>query len=369
MLFLTGLLTLVGFIGLAMLRDTFVLRKGEPTTSKGIQFELQLDKHHKKKILMAVATNTSLQFSLKRETALDRFAKRIGLSSEIQAGAKKFDDSLYVVSDDPRVNEMLQQSSDIANSASSIVGTIQRTGCKIKEFRCFKGRLWIQCGSAFGIDEFVQGRLVSEVVPKLELIARALDKVTDLNALKDIDSYYLRAKILSSIALGMALNGIFHIWWPNQELPIQLIDRTGLFWTSIVVGSVITLVLAVIIVILLRPSSRTHIVLFEMLLVGTLGACTSSYTILSAVNQEWGEQANSKHVVEVLEQVHPRRSGYLLAVNDWTGSYTDRKIKVHYEFFSRVKKGDKLIIFLRHGYLGWEWIEDILVQPTDQSGQ
>ena len=360
MLISIGLITLVGFIGLTMIRPSFPSWKGQSSDSKGVNFELKLEEHRKSKIWIAVSTNSSLQFTLKKETALDRLAKHTGLSSEIQAGAPTFDDSLYIISDDPQLEQLLRGSKEIVELANSIVKSIECIGCKLKEFKCYKGRLWIQCGSTFGIDEFMQSRLISEIVSKLERISQSLDSSKETTVIKKSESFYLKSKFLTAVASGMALNGIFFLWMSKQELPVQLISSTGLFWSAIALGVFITFMLCVLTVVMLRPSSITHIILLKMLLIGTFGACTNSYTFLSAINREWGEQSNTQYTVEIHQREKANRGGYFFVVGDWTKVNAAHRIKVPFNLYSKAKNGDKVIIFIRDGYLSWAWIEDII---------
>jgi hypothetical protein len=54
------------------------------------------------------------------ETALDRWAKRVGLSREIQTGDARFDGLVYVTSDHPHVEKSLATSAALREAISDV---------------------------------------------------------------------------------------------------------------------------------------------------------------------------------------------------------------------------------------------------------
>ncbi|HVJ22016.1 MAG TPA: hypothetical protein VM686_41710, partial [Polyangiaceae bacterium] len=94
------------------------------------------------------------------------------------------------------------------------------------------------------------------------------------------------AVLLLTASTALFLNGIFQLLRVvPPKLPIVL-DNGSLVTTSVLLGLACTVALLALCVVLLRKTSRVHVVAMELLVTGTFGCITTSYGALRHVNAD-----------------------------------------------------------------------------------
>lgn len=113
----------------------------------------------------------SFNFSLKFERWIDRWFKRIGITAEFQTGDRRFDNTVYSVSDDPRIEVLLRRSDDVRKDVLRLLALTP--DWSVYELRCTAGRLWVDFKQR--TDRFIDTDLVKFIaVPALARLAAAL---------------------------------------------------------------------------------------------------------------------------------------------------------------------------------------------------
>lgn len=338
--------------------------KGNSYKKGSIHYQLKtyINKGKARKVLLGVEGPQGLHFMFKKETAFDRLCKSIGLSKEFQVGDDKFDQLVYIVSDSQTLHSEIQKNIKILALVPALFQRAKKHACEVKKLKCRSGRLWLELKPSKGFVPNNSKPLADDLIPSLKEIAENLSSSMLENKASWKDPFVLKAIIILSISSGLAINGGIHLmrlFW--NKVPFT-IDSSELFYDALLLGGVITLALMFVTLGFLGRTARTHIVLIELLLVGSFGAFATSFTELRDYNMEMDTSQSIRYEVTLhnKQKVRSRRStNYYLYVDDWTKKSSSKKLRVSNSFYSRVKKGDPLSISQRDGYLGYRWVESL----------
>lgn len=307
----------------------------------------------------------AFRFELKRETWVDRFFKWVGLSVEKQFGQAGFDRLVYVASNDEHLINRVADSAGLRTAAQQLF-LVETYGCSILRVHCAHGRLWVDIrrGSFFNrkSDESQLKRCAAGLLPHLHLLAKELQGTSPLiPEAPDRDRFLFRAVVLLSLSSGLAINGLIFVFRALVVDNRFTMDMWALWIFACYAGATVVGVLLLANLWLLGRSARAHLVLLELLLVGSFGAVTSSAAELRDANMEWDRSAP-----QVLEPAITRKSisrsrrggtSYYLHVPDWYGDQGVRRIKVSSGLYERAEVGHRLTIEQHDGYFGIRWAQ------------
>lgn len=308
----------------------------------------------------------SFNFSLKSERWIDRWFKRIGITAEFQTGDRRFDDTVYIVSDDPRIEALLRRSDDVRKDVLRLLALTP--DWSVYELRCVAGRLWVDFKQR--TDRFIDTDLVKFIaVPALARLAAALQAFEVGNKERKRDPFAWKAATLLAFSTGLAINGLiqthryYYLALPN------VVDSNALWDTAAVIAAVIVAALVVTCLLMLGHGARTHLVLLELLIVGGFGAYTTASTTMRDLNMDWDTQAAQRIEVSLVRRyVHESLGSrsrtidiFYLVVEDWTRPGWTRSLRVSDSLYDSVRPGQRLVVHQRPGYFGFRWIEDISV--------
>ena len=114
---------------------------------------------------------------------------------------------------------------------------------------------------------------------------------------------------------------------------------------------------------MLGRSSRTHLVLIEVIFVGTFGAIATCFVELRDMNIDFDRSTSAIHSVTSIDKYvssgRRRSNTYYLYVEDWTKQQETIKLNVNYSVYNSISIGDRVRIIERSGFLGYPWIEQI----------
>ncbi len=330
------------------------------------QFKATTDKEGKVvKLLIGIDAPDSYDYTLKRENALDRFVKAIGISTEHQTGNIRFDDLVYIVSDNARFHKQLTADSTIVDAFMKIFLLGKTFQCVIQEVQHNSGRLWLTIEPVKGLNERKVPQLASRMVPLLDTIAKELVTIplSATNSWKD--PFTTKAAILLAISSALAVNGGLQLFrFVNMSNTITL-DRDALLTDALSLGLLISGTLALIAIYTLGRSSRTHLVLIELLFLGSIGSVVTVYAELNDINVTADTSKGVKYesVVYDKRSVSQRRGAtkYYLTMRDWNAPDITKKIKVRVpgSLYYEVARQDRLIVMQKAGYFHYRWIESI----------
>lgn len=374
MWFAFGFITLISFSIYFGVQGRKARWKGSLASHRSTDYEylFEIKKGKVQNFKVGIAAPREYDFSFKREDGFDRLCKFLGLSVEHQVGSEEFDWLVYVVSNDRHLMRQLSPHDGLTHSVLGLF-KLQRFESQVEEVRCQHGRLW----ATFSVrgrlwDEASGVEQLRQILPTTaDLLAQVVNQLVSrpaANPGKRRDPFVLRAAVLLAISTGMAVNGVLHflrLLWNTSGFAVDL----SLLWRLSVYSSVAVVVLLVLVAVtLLGRSARTHLVLIELVLVGSLGATLTLFTELRDLNMEMDSSVVTRIETSVQDKhiKRSRRSGtqYVVNVKDWTHSQNWREIQVPSDFYDQIKVGDGMEIRQRAGFLGVRWVESFERAPA-----
>jgi hypothetical protein len=234
----------------------------------------------------------------------------------------------------------------------------------LKEVRCAGGRIWVHYKLKTELNPAKVPVLAEQVVPALNRLAVDLGRAIVAGAPRLYDRFVLRAAVILAISTGLALNGAAHIA-RLFLVPIPFtVDNTTLALWSMYCGAVLLALLVIAVVWFLGRSARAHVVLIEVLLVGSFGAVTTSFAELRDLNMEWDQKPPTQYEVTTIDKrtaksrKSPRR--YYITVSDWPNKNDTREIGVSSWVYDRAYRGSKVELIQKPGYLGVPWVAGVI---------
>lgn len=365
MWFLFGFITLISFttyFGMKRYQNSW---GGQFKTSGSLKFEYRFDIHKDKTKAFKVGVEApgEFDFSFKRENSIDRFCKWLGLSVEYQLGKDEFDKLVYVVSNDSHFLREVVGDPKVVDAVSRLFKNA-RQDCKVSEVRCAAGRLTatVKVGN-LSQDESELSRLqllLPVFAGWLEQVTQQLRAKHPYAPSKHRDRFIVRASVLVALSSGLLVNGVVHglrLHWVDGPFTVD-VER---LWTMSAVGG-LALVGAMVVVALsaLGRSARTHLVLIELLIAGSIGATLTVFTEIRDLNIEMDASKSQKLVTQVVGKdiTRSRKGGtrYYIFVHDWNKTGGTQKIKVTSNFYSATQAGQKIMINQHDGALGIRWV-------------
>jgi hypothetical protein len=232
---------------------------------------------HYGRLRVAIDVATALDFEVRREGSFDRLGKRLGLVSEIQSGHPAFDDACFLVADRPEVRVLLQGHHQLPPLLADL-----RFGWQhyfyFQRLVCRRGELYVDLCTAVAIgsgsrelnDVLVQGE------QRLRDIAALLPPGTGA---RGGDPLVLRSMLLLAVSGGLFVAGMVSGGAEFAAAPELLLDPGS--WTrSLPFAMIAWGILLLASFRLVGKSSRTHVVLLEVLFFGGLGLVLLAHGML-----------------------------------------------------------------------------------------
>ena len=303
---------------------------------------------------------TGKHFLLKRGNWLARLFKSLGLSEEQQLNRLHFDENVYVVSDDRRLSYVLKQKSQSHEVLGRFFNGRVLHGFKIKKLWCRGERLWIEAAPASSMKDCTPGPLAADVVPVLRELAGLLASTAPPGS-GARDEFIVKALLLTAISAALAINAVIQILHTSIPPFPVMVDIDELTLAAAVVGGGLLVILLAACIVLLGRTSRSHIVLIELLLVGGLGAFGTAFCGLRDYNIEF-DQSTATPLAATIANSYSRRCGknstcYYLQLSGTPELRDQQKLKVDRSTYNALPQGTAVLIQLHQGALGMKWIE------------
>lgn len=314
-------------------------------------------------IEIGCSVSPEFRFELKRETWVDRFFKWVGLSVEEQFGEHKFDRLVYVASNDRHLVNVVADTPMLRQAAVSLFQS-NTPRCSVRRVNCANGWLVVRIRrrSMFSGKDDVKdlqrcARLAEPflvgMAERLQSVQPAIDRGPGRR-----DPYLFRSIALLGTSTALAIHGFLFVSRPLFFDDVFTVDRGRLFELSLLCGGVILALLLLANFVLLGRSARGHLVLLELLLVGSFGAVASSAAELRDANIEWDASPPQRIETPIQDKSisRSRRGGtsYYVHVRDWAKPGA-RSIKVSSAFYDSVRRGDLLLVEQHEGRFGARW--------------
>lgn len=300
-------------------------------------------------------------FRIKRETHWDRAAKRIGLSVEQTFNDPQFDETFYVVSDNPALAKALAEVPAFRDVLKTLFRdtNLQRLICEGQH---------LVAHYQVKTDGSLPAPYRDSV--SINLIVRALHEIADtLTILRDAsstrDPQVWKAAVLVSIASGVLLLGVVEMLRFVQFARYDpLLESWALIRDSVVVSLILLAAWLAMTAKWLRGSSYAHIVMGEVLVSGGLGLLLCSYLLARDLNCEWDTSSARVYPVEILAKHHHvhRKSPdtYSLSIHSFSGYALPDSIDVTYRDYAKVSAHTSIELHVKPGLIGYPWIEKIV---------
>jgi hypothetical protein len=320
----------------------------------GVAYSSTSNKSRLATVTVGVPTRASVEFEVKPEGALDRFAKRIGLSVEGQVGEKRFDGRLYLVCDDPYLLTGLRHDHELPDALLDLFAATAPGIDEVLRLVCRGGTVRVVL-KARG-DSGDAARIAAAVAPAFLAVATRLEASAGT---RRPDPTWMRAAVLLGIASGLFANGLvqsFRVGWSG--LPNTL-DDGALALYGAIGGATLLALLAWATWSLLGRTSRAHLVLLQVLLLGGPGAFATALTEARDLNMDADTSPATGYPTRVVDTrtTHSRKGGthYYVTFGAWPGSDGDLEIEVGYD--NVPPRGTAVTVRMHDGFLGLRWLE------------
>ncbi len=243
------------------------------------------------RVRVAVPCDTDLQFTVRRQDALDDWFSKLGLAVEQTVEDSVFDESVYLLSDDRRLAHVLRRKPKLRLALHFLLHADNDEKMGERRLHCRKGRLWIDCRSVRGA-KLDPESIVERVASRLTRAARGFRGSLG-PAAEELprDQSFVRAALLLAASTALAINGAVQLLAVGvPHLPIVL-DHPALIGRSSLLGAGGLVALLTLCIALLRKTSYARVVAMEVLLTGTFGSMATGYSILRHVNEDTSVEA------------------------------------------------------------------------------
>lgn len=369
MWFALGFVTLIVSVGYQWWSRWHHNWRGNEESLTGIRCETKVRSHRGLVygLIVGVGAPETFRFELKRERMWDRFFKWTGLTVEHQFGHAGFDPLVYVASDDQHLFSSLAGNKDFLHAVQHCFAA----ECEdrwLKKIVCANGRLWMVIGTSDWDSKGAKERtreFAARLLPLLQRVSRALDACMPDSAPSTRDRYLIPTVVILALSSGLTINGALS--WARSLIasPSFILDTHPLTLHAWLVAACIVGALVLASLLLLRGSSRFHLVLLELMLVGTFGAVTTSAIELRDANVELDQSSPiriEKKLIGKSKDERKRlfratRTTYYLKYRGWKGDMSESSVSVSASTFEQAEIGDTLQFEQRAGYFGWPWAE------------
>jgi hypothetical protein len=324
------------------------------------------------RVRIALALPDTQRFVLRRERLFDRAAKWLGIAREWQTNDPAFDDAVFILADDPQFLGALSADGALRRAAARLFSNPQ-----VDSIHCSRGRLWvslrrIEAGLRSRSDEEIGDLLASGIEPDLARLRERLAAAGSFSWTGSRDPAEEREHwlLLSTSVIGIA--GILAFFWGEGiGLPRQLV-YTAIESRATSLTVIVAATLLALLILFIGRSSRTHLVLIEILLVALPGAWMSGRVLYTLENERLDRSPPTVHLARVADlYTHRGRStSYYLVVDRWPDERFDRTLQVRAALYQRLQPGLCTRFDLHPGYFGDPWLSaiepDTLAPTYDQ---
>jgi hypothetical protein len=317
------------------------------------------------------------RFELKREGSWDRLFKWLGLSAEYQFGHPGFDPLVYVASDDQHLLRTFA-------GDKALLQAIQHLFAKpndeiwLKKITCANGYLWMDVGTSDLTGKASQERtraFAAVLLPLLKQVSKALDASMPDSAPSIRDRHLIPSIAILALSSGLAVNGVVS-WTRSWVASSAFIVDAQAFWAIVwALSAVVVSALVIASLFWLRGSSKLHLVLMELLLVGTFGAVSTVGIALKDANIDWDSSPATLIEQSVMGRSvrHSRKRmsfedtpHYYLTVRHWSDASDSIDVEVSLATYEQATLRGKLQFEQHSGYFALRWAKFKTWLPPNQ---
>ncbi|MBK8185964.1 MAG: hypothetical protein IPK77_01160 [Cellvibrio sp.] len=346
----------------------------------GYEYSLIARNSRVEEILLGVSVGNQFNFTIKHEVFLDRFFKKLGVSNEIQTGDEEFDNSIYVVSDDKGFHAKLVESTVFRCAIKKLFQSGLLRKSSVEKLECRDGRLWVVLTTDDEIAETnLEYEVIDSIVPILRSLAEELGNLKILSRKFYRERFFKKSFVIDCIIAGMIIYPVSQFLTTTYPFP-YFYNNSDLYIHAAILAIILLVMLVLGVVFWMKNSSRAHVVILELLLIGAISSFGSSYYILRYANMHLiDEKVNVietrlvEYKIKLIERnkFKPWRKKryykeYSLAFLDWTCNCSKMiTLDVSENIYEKFIQYQKFKVHLHTGYFGYKWVSSI--QPVENS--
>lgn len=313
-----------------------------------------------------------IELRVKRKRWWDQFFTALGISVACQTDNRDFDRSFYLVADAAPLCRALKACPKTQELMLRIEALCEPYGLRFRQIVMRRGRVWLEVVSRKRKKPPSGVALSQSLVPVLRELSESMDAEIPETARNVKDHFALKAAVIVGISSATFMTGIYLLFKPIFLPGRTPLDEAPFIIASLVTAALIVALLVVLTMIWLGRTSRTHLVLMELIFVGSIGFALTSYTVLREANMALDFSAGQRHVVQVLEKhsVSGRPPSFYVNLEPWGDLKDVTEIRVSIFFYGKVLAGYPLVVEEHPGAFGIDWVR--LIPPrfryVDESG-
>lgn len=296
-------------------------------------------------------------FKLRSEGAHDRFFKHLGIAAEIPLLNRDVDRTLYLECEDRAVARWIDGDAGLARTLVALC-TYSGHGHEVAALERAEGRLWLDIDKRG--DTSIEGATMA-LAPQLAAVAAALERIGPRSV--EPDGFVRRAALLLSLNTAVAVAGL--LLWVGTGLHYEMLEPGRFFVTTLPVSLGAVLLFAYAAFRLLGRTSRTHLVLIEIALVGTAGFLAFAYGLGRAANAHFDDAPAQVFMIEEFGTQEyacgkrKRSTCYQLDLPALPELRDDTSLTIDASLYHRLRGAPAIRLALKPGALGAPWIESI----------
>jgi hypothetical protein len=337
-----------------------------------------LMQHNNKAKLTTITTYVEsiygYDFYLKIETRFERFLKSLGIDMECQTADKEFDETVFIVSDDDEICNILKTNEQLCKALHNIFTHTNKLGFSVIKIECFDGKLAvISKPKSKKYDKEIANSYPDEIAPMLQEAAKffAPRQTVDDKLYRERSSYI--ALVFKALAISLLVNGLamLYIWLMDFVLFPRLIHPQQLLTSSIIVSLLLLIAFIATAFYLLQKSSRFAPVLLELSTLGLLGIFLSSATELWESNIYLDNSVAQTFEATVVDKSAQRYkkapTTHRLHTLQQNNKFGEATFVVDYRMYNEAETGDTITVYRRDGFWGYAYIQNITLQKAESN--
>ena len=350
-------------------------RKREPfqTPPEGTLYSVATKPSRKTVERLGFGNAPDIHLRVKRKRWWDRLFTVLGISVACRADNPEFDRAFHLVTDIEPICRAMKTSPKTQEIMLRLADACETNGVRFRQFVIRNGQVWIEVVAKKRKKGPTPMVLAETFVPELRELSAAMEQEIPATARGIEDQVNKKAALIGSLCLALFLGG-FLFFFRQIFFPIPApLEIWPLIEMAFFTGIAVFAALVVFTFAWMGRTSRTHVVLIEVVLTGIIGAGLTSYSVLREANMAFDSSSGERHVVDVLkkEVSHGGRStSYYLHLAPWHESQGDTQLEVGTSLFNAVRTGYPLLVEEHPGALGVSWVH--LIPPrfryVDESG-
>lgn len=312
-------------------------------------------------------TDLNIDFSIKKESFFDKLFKKLGIAIECQINNKKFDEDFYIITENKQICTYLKTKEEVQGELSNILKICEKNSLKFRGFFFKENRLWIHILKN-------KEEAINELLPHLYNLIDIFNKdAEEIKKIKTDDKFIFKASILLAINTSLVITSMGIVIFLNFSEKAYLVESWGLIKQSIFIATILISIFIAIVLKVLRKSSRTHLVIFEILTLGYIGFSFGTFSILNKINIDYDTSPPSTFLTRILNKdvVYSTKGGskYYFYISNWENYNGRNKIRIKSTLYNNFNENDIIKVYVKKGLFNHKWVSNIKEASYEEKSQ